>query len=181
MTDDERLQIITAMQSCGQGINQQQRRPIEAPIPSTFAHLHVLSDEAVMTRVPCGLNETLLISPSCPMSVCMQTQDRLLYTRAVPSALALTNFSPVESNETSRTYERDAHKRTARSHTINLPQTLSPRPALASCKVRSCAPSNGHAALPPPFLAPRPRGPSSPRGCCRSSRPTAVRCSLLTR
>ena len=69
-----------------------------------------------MTRVLCGLNATLLISPSWPISVCMQTPVCVLYTRAVPSALALTNFEPVESNETSSTC--GSRRRSTRSRRV---------------------------------------------------------------
>ena len=69
----------------------------------TVSCLHVLSEDAVRTRVPWGLKDTLLISPSWPIRVCVHTPVMLLYTRAVPSALALTNLEPDESNETSRT------------------------------------------------------------------------------
>ena len=49
------------------------------------------------------MKDTLLISPSCPISVCRHTPVIVLYTRAVPSADALTNLPPEESKATSST------------------------------------------------------------------------------
>ncbi len=53
-----------------------QSRQTPAPGP----HLHDLSEEAVMRRVPCGLKATLEISPSCPTSVCWHTPVSVWYS-----------------------------------------------------------------------------------------------------
>ncbi len=63
--------------------------------------LPVLSEEAVNTFVPWGLNVTLDISPSWPVKIAKQAPVMVLYTRACPSALAVTIRVPVVLKVTS--------------------------------------------------------------------------------
>ena len=80
------------------------KKEVASPLDKFKQYEDVLSLlTVVIIFVPCGLKAILLISPSCPERMPIQAPVFTLYTRAVESALAVTNRVPVALKQISNT------------------------------------------------------------------------------